>query len=137
MGWRHVPRRHKNTPHWNYNTKSVNIQTSLHSHIQSRCALTRITEIARFGIMYCLNVTHYHQEVSGQCLLHLHPKYTSDAGPFNPSAFRQSSRPLMTTEQVLACNDEQQFYTNSLRGYGNILTSMGIDVTRPTPTCLS
>ena len=61
------------------------------------------------------------------------PPLSSDAGPFNPSAFRQSSRPLMTTEQVLACNDEQQFYTNSLRGYGNILTSMGIDVSRPPP----
>lgn len=36
--------------------------------------------------------------------------------------------PLMTTDQVLACNDEQQFYTNSLRGYGNILTSMGISI---------
>ena len=45
--------------------------------------------------------------------------------------FRSSSGPIMTNEQVLACNDEQQFYTNSLRGYGNILTSMGIEVSRP------
>jgi hypothetical protein len=39
-------------------------------------------------------------------------------------------QPLMTAEQVLSCNDEQMFYTNSLRGYGNILTSMGIKVSR-------
>lgn len=58
------------------------------------------------------------------------PPSSSDAGPLH-HAFKQTSRPLMTSEQVLACNDEQQFYTNSLRGYGNILTSMGIDVTRP------
>ena len=45
--------------------------------------------------------------------------------------FRSSSGPIMTNEQVLACNDEQQFYTNSLRGYGNILTSMGIEISRP------
>lgn len=38
---------------------------------------------------------------------------------------------IMTQEQVLACNDEQQFYTNSLRGFGNILTSMGIEISRP------
>lgn len=37
---------------------------------------------------------------------------------------------VMTDEQVLSCNDEQMFYTNSLRGYGNILTSMGIEITR-------
>jgi len=35
---------------------------------------------------------------------------------------------IMTQEQSLACNDEQQFYTNSLRGFGNILDSMGIQV---------
>lgn len=55
-----------------------------------------------------------------------------NAGPLY-QAFKQTSKPIMTSEQVLACNDEQQFYTNSLRGYGNILTSMGIDVTRPPP----
>lgn len=38
---------------------------------------------------------------------------------------------IMTQEQVLACNDEQHFYTNSLRGFGNILTSMGIEISRP------
>lgn len=37
---------------------------------------------------------------------------------------------IMTQEQVLACNDEQQFYTNSLRGFGNILDCMGIQVKR-------
>ena len=47
--------------------------------------------------------------------------------------FRSSSGPIMTTEQVLACNDEQQFYTNSLRGYGNILTSMGIEISQAPP----
>jgi len=57
------------------------------------------------------------------------PLPSSDAGPLH-RAFRQTSTQLMTTEEVLACNDEQQFYTNSLRGYGNILTSMGIGVTR-------
>ena len=57
------------------------------------------------------------------------PLPSSDAGPLH-RAFKQTSAPLMTSEQVLACNDEQQFYTNSLRGYGNILTSMGIGVTR-------
>lgn len=41
-----------------------------------------------------------------------------------------TEKPIMTAEQVLACNDEQLFYTNSLRGYGNILTSMGIKVSR-------
>lgn len=44
---------------------------------------------------------------------------------------RESNRAVMTNEQVLACNDEQHFYTNSLRGYGNILTSMGIEISRP------
>lgn len=44
---------------------------------------------------------------------------------------RKSSSAMMTNEQVLACNDEQHFYTNSLRGYGNILTSMGIEISRP------
>jgi hypothetical protein len=38
---------------------------------------------------------------------------------------------IMSTEQVLACNEEQHFYTSSLRGYGNILTSMGIEISRP------
>jgi hypothetical protein len=37
---------------------------------------------------------------------------------------------IMTQEQSLACNEEQQFYTNSLRGFGNILDSMGIEVKR-------
>jgi hypothetical protein len=35
---------------------------------------------------------------------------------------------IMTAEQVLACNDEQMFYTSSLRGYGNILDCMGIQI---------
>ena len=46
------------------------------------------------------------------------------------TAAMATERPIMTAEQVLACNDEQMFYTNSLRGYGNILTSMGIKVSR-------
>ena len=58
------------------------------------------------------------------------PVKASVPGPVH-HAFKPSSGPMMTTEQVLACNDEQQFYTNSLRGYGNILTSMGIDVSKP------
>ncbi len=44
------------------------------------------------------------------------------------------SESVMSDEQVLSCNDEQMFYTNSLRGYGNILTSMGIEISRPGPT---
>lgn len=40
----------------------------------------------------------------------------------------RTRRAMMTNEQVLACNEEQQFYTNSLRGFGNILTSMGIEI---------
>lgn len=56
----------------------------------------------------------------------------SSSGPLQ-RAFKKASGPMMTKEQVLACNDEQQFYTNSLRGYGNILTSMGIQVSNPPP----
>lgn len=51
-------------------------------------------------------------------------------GPFEHT-FKAASGPPMTKEQVLACNDEQQFYTNCLRGYGNILTSMGIKISKP------
>jgi hypothetical protein len=60
------------------------------------------------------------------------PVPPSSSGPLQ-RAFKKASGPMMTKEQVLACNDEQQFYTNSLRGYGNILTSMGIQVSNPPP----
>jgi hypothetical protein len=44
---------------------------------------------------------------------------------------RRSGRAMMTNEQVLSCNEEQQFYTNSLRNFGNIVTSMRIEITKP------
>ena len=57
------------------------------------------------------------------------PPPVADATKARTKASSQNTT-LMTADQVLACNDEQQFYTNSLRGYGNILTSMGIEISR-------
>lgn len=60
------------------------------------------------------------------------PTFPSDALATQVINDRPSeTRRIMTQEQSLACNDEQQFYTNSLRGFGNILDSMGIEVKRP------
>lgn len=63
------------------------------------------------------------------------PESTNNNNIKDRSYQQQVKKPttaLMTTDQVLACNDEQQFYTNSLRGYGNILTSMGISINNST-----
>ena len=40
--------------------------------------------------------------------------------------------PIMTSDETMACNDEQVFYTRSLRGYGNLLTCMGITINKGT-----
>lgn len=56
--------------------------------------------------------------------------HTTQANPA-PALVVPAPIPIMTQEQSLSCNDEQQFYTNSLRGFGNILDSMGIEVRRP------
>lgn len=48
--------------------------------------------------------------------------------PHPASASRNSTAPIMSADEVLSCNDEQAFYTQSLRGYGNLLTCMGITI---------
>lgn len=56
---------------------------------------------------------------------------TTDGDALGSSSSIPAAERIMTSEQSLACNEEQSFYTNSLRGFGNILESMGIEVTRP------
>jgi len=67
----------------------------------------------------------------------LRPKPTSRTnGPAkDPTLLPDKRRPaepdrVMTNEQILLVNEEQAFYTQNLRKYGNLMDSMGISISR-------
>ena len=59
------------------------------------------------------------------------PRPSRGRAPSNGGVDRSTSIPPPVSEQTLAVNEEQAFFTKNLRKYGNLVDSMGITVSRP------
>ncbi len=98
------------------------------------CTSTSSTSTKRQPFRTCTRKTSQARSAAVTATGSLQPQPTPlplSSTPSAPSQPRAAPQRVMSADNVLACNEEQSYYTNSLRQYGNLMTSMGIRVSRP------